>query len=62
MNFMDTLEYRRQEMIARRLIEIVGTTRLVDELLRQAEAEEAVDILRHIAEKQNIELPEELAA
>ncbi|MCI1747983.1 MAG: hypothetical protein LKI24_07725 [Acidipropionibacterium sp.] len=59
---MDTLEYRRQEMIARRLIEIVGTTRLVDELLRQAEAEEAVDILRHIAEKQNIELPEELAA
>lgn len=55
-------EYRAMRETARRLIELVGDDPFVQELLAQAEVEEAIAILRDIAAERHITLPASLAA
>ncbi|MDP9832078.1 hypothetical protein [Trueperella abortisuis] len=50
--------YERQ---AESLIELVGTTPLTDELMRQAEFEEAIMLIQDVAEERGIVLPRDLA-
>ena len=58
---MEVDKLKAYERQAESLIELVGTTPLADELMRQAEFEEVISLLHDVAEERGIVLPADLA-
>jgi hypothetical protein len=55
-------DYAALSAVASELVELVGTSPFIDELLRQAEVEEAIASLRYLANEKGIVLPAALAS